>query len=111
MSALSQRKVRLAYLVTAYLFFVMAVARTAVVGRETSPDFLVGTTLAFLVTMTCVADAGARGRPMPLGVRFPFMIVWPIATPVYVLRSRGWWGLLIIIIHAAVLVAALVIWA
>lgn len=105
MSAASNRHIRMAYLGASYLVLVITLTRTLVAPRDVLNDYLLGTTLAVLVTMTCVYDAAVRGRPWAFGARFPFLVVWPVATPLYVIRSRGWWGLVVLLIHFAVLFA------
>ena len=65
-------------------------------------------TVGVLVTMTCVFDAAALGRPWAFGARLPFLIVWPFTMPLYIIRSRGWWGCVLLLIHVALLVAILV---
>ncbi|MBI3866765.1 MAG: hypothetical protein HY290_33205 [Planctomycetia bacterium] len=103
MTPASNRRLRLAYLVAGYLSFLMAVVRTPFAGDNRPVDFLFGTALAVMVTMTCVFDGAVLNRPWAMGVRFPFLIVWPIALPLYIIRSRGWWGCALLLIHAVAL--------
>ncbi len=78
-----------------------AFRRSSVV--ESAVDGLIGSTIVVLITMTCAYDAAVLGRPWALGARFPFLIFWPAALPAYVVCSRGWWGCVVMLIHAAVL--------
>lgn len=109
MSAITNRRLRVAYLVGTYLFLFMAVARAVIVGKESAGDALVGATLAVLITMICVYDAAVLGRPWAMGVRFSFLIFWPLAVPVYIIRSRGWWGCVVILLHAGVLFVGMIV--
>ena len=40
-----------------------------------------------------ISDARKRGKPFPAATSFWLFVIAPIATPVYVLWSRGWRGL------------------
>jgi hypothetical protein len=81
----------------------MAVAHFAFVRRESTTDGLISSTIAVLIAMTCAYDAAVLGRPWAMGERFAFAIVWPVALPIYIIRSRGWWGCALLLIHAAAL--------
>jgi hypothetical protein len=61
--------------------------------------------IAVLVTMTCVADARAQGRPMLEPARLAMLLACPVAVPVYLLWSRGWWGLAVLSIVLFSLIA------
>jgi hypothetical protein len=93
MSANSQKSIRLAYIAAAYLAFIFLMLRAAFLPQQTASDDVVATGLAVFVTMACVADSAVLGRPIVFGARFPFAITWPVALPVYLLLSRGWWGI------------------
>lgn len=103
MSASGQKKIRLAYVASAHLLIGMEFLRAAFTTSISEFDSAFGTLLAISVTMACVADSAALGRPMVHGARFPFLVVWPLTVPVYVLRSRGWWGIAVLIMHMAIL--------
>jgi hypothetical protein len=55
--------------------------------------------------MVCASDAAVLGKPWAFGVRLPFLILWPVTTPLYVVRSRGWWGCVLLMIHGSLLFA------
>jgi hypothetical protein len=91
------KRIRLAYIVAAYLTFALVIFRGFLVHQEALADFLFAISLAVFVTMACVADAAVLGRPIAFEVRFPFAVTWPIALPIYLLRSRGWLGLAVLV--------------
>jgi hypothetical protein len=95
----------MAYLVAFYLAFLIAVTRSVIVLREDIIHHLFAATVGVLVTMACVFDAAVRRQPWAFGVRFPFLISWPVAMPLYIIRSRGWWGCVVLLIHVSVLIA------
>jgi hypothetical protein len=93
----------MAYLIASYLVWTIVLLRVIFVPPSKSADFLSGFVLAFLITMVCVYDAAAVGQPWAFGERLPFLILWPVAVPIYVVRSRGWWGCVLLMIHGSVL--------
>lgn len=108
MSAASNRRLRLAYLVVSYLALFMTLTHAGIGRQGGSADYLFGSALAVLITMTCAYDASVLGRPWAIGVRLPFLIVWPVAMPLYLIRSRGWRGCLMLLIHVIVLAGIVV---
>src|SRR5690242_15521817 len=97
MSINSQKRIRLAYIAASYFAFIFVMIRTMSVPQGSGSDPLFGTALAVFVTMACVADSAALGRPIAFEVRLPFAVTWPVTLPIYLLRSRGWWGVLILL--------------
>ena len=110
MSAVANRRLRLAYPAASYLALLMVVTRSLIVQNDDWILRLFATILAVLVTMACVYDAAVRRCPWAFGVRFPFLAVWPLSMPLYVVRSRGWWGCVLLLIHVSVLLAILVVY-
>lgn len=55
--------------------------------------------LAFVLTWWVIADASAQGHPIPLFSRNWLILVWGVAVPCYLLWSRGWWGLCLLLLH------------
>ena len=108
MSIAGQKKIRTGFVVGAYLLATMGLLRATFVDRRSEFDGAFGTILAIVVTMACVADSVVIGRPIVHGARFPFMAIWPAAAPIYILRSRGWWGVVVLFIHLAILLGVLV---
>ena len=108
MSEASNRRLRMAYLVASYLVWLMVLTRVGIVRKVVSTDYVSGSILAVLVTMTCAYDAAVLRRPWAFGARFAFLSTWPVATPLYILRSRGWWGCVVLLIHGSVLIAIVI---
>ncbi len=72
-------------------------------SRPSVTDYLFGTCLAIFVTMACVADSAVLGRAIPFEVRLPFSVTWGASMPIYLLRARGWWGALFLLVHLGLL--------
>ena len=108
MSVAGQKKIRTGFVVGAYLLAAMGFLRATFVDRTSEFDAVFGPILAILVTMACVADSMVLGCPIVHGARFPFMAIWPAAAPIYLLRSRGWWGLVVLFIHLGILLGVVV---
>jgi len=108
----SQKALRLVLLLTTFILIGMLSARIGFAPLESSFDILVVQVVIVLVTMTCVADGRARGRPMVEAARLATLLVCPIAVPIYLLWSRGWWGLpvmmLLLVLLTGVIVAGAV---
>lgn len=68
---------------------------TAAIGRDDSPSQLViSFGLAVTCAMWCTADAAARGRALVWPARFGILLFWPVGVPLYLIWSRGMWGLI-----------------
>ncbi len=104
MPRMALKRIRLAYIAASYLTFAFLMFRAPFVHQEALSDYLFATSLAVFVTMACVADSAVLGRPIAFEVRLPFAITWPAALPIYLLRSRGWWGLAILLTILGVLI-------
>ena len=52
-------------------------------------DYLLASTIALWVQ----SDAQERRRPLPYDFASFVFLVWPIAAPIYLVRTRGWRGL------------------
>lgn len=94
MSTLTQKHLRLAYIAASYLTVASYGFQAGLVQKETAADYLFGTCMAIFVTMACVADSAVLGRTIPFEVRLPFTVTWIASMPIYLLQSRGWWGVL-----------------
>ena len=97
MPLMALKRIRLAYIVASYLTFVFVMFRAGFAPQEAASDILYAFALAVFVTMAGVADSAMLGRPIAFEVRFPFAITWPAALPIYLLRSRGWWGVVVVL--------------
>jgi hypothetical protein len=111
MTVASCRKIRFAYILAAYFLLLAFAAHSLLERRAGFQDNVIGMTLGALVTMACAYDAAVLLRPWALGLRFAFLVFWPVALPLYILRTRGWWGALLLFLHFAVLFVAAFIWA
>jgi hypothetical protein len=68
--------------------------------------FLVSLPMATAATMWCIVDAASRGDYYPHSFRWVTMITWPIAVPIYLVRTRKGRGVLLAL---AALVAMLLL--
>ena len=55
-------------------------------------DLIMGVPVLFLVCAWCSLDALERGRRMSTGMRFCLVLLFGVAFPVYIFRSRGLGG-------------------
>jgi hypothetical protein len=55
-------------------------------------SFVIALPMATAATMWCIVDAASRGGYYPHSFRWLTMFTWPIAVPVYLIRSRGFMG-------------------
>jgi hypothetical protein len=62
--------------------------------------------MASAATMGCIVDASTRGGYYPHSFRWITMVLWPIAVPIYVLRTRKWAGLAWIALGAGAFLVA-----
>ena len=104
MSILAQKQIRLAYIAASYLTLTCCIFRAVLVSQATASDYFVGACLAVFVTMACVADSAVQGRAIPFEVRLPFSVTWGASLPIYLLRARGWWGALFLLVHLGLLI-------
>ncbi len=62
-------------------------------------NFLYVISLCLIMTYWCVIDSRIRGYPILHSFYFIIIFLWPVAVPVYLIWSRGFWGLTLAIIH------------
>ena len=76
-------------------------------------DLLIQPSMAITLAWWAIADSIARGRSIPLLSRNWFVIAAGVAVPGYVIWSRGWRGVGLLLLHAigwyAVGVAAMIV--
>jgi len=104
MSKLTQKQIRLAYIAAIYLTLAIDCFRFGFLQKETASGYLFSTSIAIFVTMACVADSAIMGRSIPFEVRLPFTVTWIASMPIYLLRSRGWWGALYLFVFLGSLI-------
>ncbi|MGQ0636786.1 MAG: hypothetical protein ACT4QC_19415 [Planctomycetaceae bacterium] len=102
MSLSTLKSVRLGLIAAAYLGFATICAHALLTSQRSRIDIFLALVVATFVSLACVADARILRRPLACPVRAALFFFWPIALPVYLLWSRGWWGLAIVLIHGTV---------
>lgn len=76
-----------------------------ILPEETVTDFWLGWVTYFAFALACIADAEALGRPLSWMGSFLLLILLPFAAPFYLIQSRGWRGVIWIVVHALTLLA------
>lgn len=109
MSLSSQKSLRFVLLAAVYLVMAMLWLRVAIVQEQLPSDSLFGTAAVILATMACVADARARRQPMVPAAKLAILLIWPLAIPAYLLWSRGWWGIVTLLVLLGILLAVAMI--
>lgn len=71
---------------------------------------------ASAVTTWCVVDAKHQGQRIVQVLQVLLFFTWPVGAPVYLVRSRGWFGAFLAIVHSLGLaftyaIASLLGWA
>ena len=61
--------------------------------------FLFSIMAASVATYWCVLDARILGRPIVQSVHWIMFFTWPLAVPIYLIRSRGLRGLGMVVLH------------
>jgi hypothetical protein len=96
----SPRWQRAVYLVFAYFAVALLGLRMGLV-RENDP--IPGLALFAIIQLSlayaCIADSRVRGRPLIRTTRWLTVLFCVYATPFYVLWSRRFWGILVLLIH------------
>jgi hypothetical protein len=74
------------------------------------PPPRVGKILLFILSMACLmwmrTDARLWGRPFSSGGLFAAFVFQPIALPAYIVWTRRWWGLFVIVVSVLAVLAA-----
>ncbi len=65
--------------------------------------FVFALAIAYTATLWAVIDARRAGRPLLHIIQLLMFFTWSIALPIYLIWSRGWRGLVLVFLHAAVL--------
>jgi hypothetical protein len=78
-------------------------------GQPSMLDVVLPLLTAFLATSACVADAELLGNPLALSIQGFMFFTWPIAVPIYLIWTRRFLGLAIVLAHAFCLVFSLLI--
>jgi hypothetical protein len=87
-------------------FYAAFALQGALAGAPDGLQLVASFSMASAATMWCTVDAAARGDYYPHSLRWVTMVVWPLALPTYVIQTRRWRGLLMVVV--AILVAFVV---
>jgi len=72
---------------------IMAAKEIALYGPDTNwLDVVWGITLALTIGWWAWLDGRLRGRPLLLIVQHAFFCAWPAVLPTYLIATRRWWG-------------------
>lgn len=80
-----------------YLFVALLFVRAWAIGAQTLADLGLAICAAAAVTLACIADSKIVARPIPHAARWVMLFLWPVAVPLYLLWSRGWRGLIVLV--------------
>jgi hypothetical protein len=81
-------------LVFLHLVMIMWGIHSGADTRATMIDVAFPLSAGIIAVMTCVNDAKFRRAPLPRGVQFVMLFLWPVLVPVYLIGTRGWRGIL-----------------
>lgn len=74
------------------------------------PPPRIGRLLLFILSMACLmwmrADARLYGKPFSSGGLLAAFVFQPIALPAYIVWTRRWWGLFVIVVSVLAVLAA-----
>ncbi len=62
--------------------------------------YLIKILFAMHVTCWAVYDSKARGKTILHVLQMLYFLMWPIGATVYLIRTRGWRGIVIAVLHA-----------
>src|SRR5262249_25156951 len=74
-------------------------AHSAVAPERQASDLLIRVSLALVLGIWATTDARRRKKPIPLSSQFWFFILSPIVVPGYVIVTRGWKGVILVLFH------------
>jgi len=87
------------FLVAYYLLAWICGIRNGWIGEWPLFDLVFSVAMAIVIGWWAIADARYRGRPIPLLSRVWFFLLTGLVVPVYVINSRGWRGLGLVVLH------------
>ena len=90
----SATTLRVSLLVGVHLLCVLWGVHVGVRGPSTAVGVLYSLSIAFVIVLTCVADAHVRSQTILPIFQFLMLFTWPVAVPVYLFWTRRWPGLL-----------------
>lgn len=97
----SQKKYRVFLISFAYLIMVMMGIRLGISpdGMPKEREYFYSLMLALVLTHVCIVDGKIIGKPLSIFNYWIVFWLYSIAVPVCIIRSRGWTGLKIVIVH------------
>ncbi len=90
-------------LVFLYFLFALSGVRAAAVPDGAPIDLLMMIVMAMTATAWVTMDARKAGKPIIRSFHWVIFLTWPLAVPIFVIRSRRWVGLLLVLLHGAML--------
>jgi hypothetical protein len=87
------RAMRWWYVVALYFLAAFLGMSGVTSATNSAVSFLLSMLLAYTSTMWAVWDSDARDTRFLEVAQLMFFVTWPVATLVYLVYSRGWWGL------------------
>ena len=106
-----QDRKRLYFFVGCLYFLAVILAVRAAFELESGPtDLLIRLMVPLMMARTCAVDARLMGKPIHLLRQWHILLAWPVALPICLVRSRGWRGLGLLVVHSiAVLVVIAIV--
>jgi len=95
-----QRRFLVILVCVAYLLVAITAIEETLALEFAASYLLIIATLGYVMTLICIHDARINDKPLN---HFSFWLIfffWPIATPICLIRTRGWRGLWIIFLHS-----------
>ena len=87
-------------MVSFYLLGVMWGFRSAYYWERSLLDLLIPVATAFVMCWWAISDSIARGQPIPVLSRAWFLFAAGILVPCYVVWTRGWPGVGLVLFHS-----------
>jgi hypothetical protein len=88
------------FLVSFYSLAILWGVRSAIYLEPSSTTLLLQLAIYLCLGLWAVADARQRQRPFPRSAQFWVLTLAFVAVPGYVVATRGWKGLLWVVLHA-----------
>lgn len=97
------RRFRLGFLLITYALYALHAARERMGVGPGLSDIAIALLASVAVTKACIMDSRLIGKPLPRAARWVMFFTWPLAVPVYLPWTRGWLGLVWIVVHLVAL--------
>jgi hypothetical protein len=94
------RQRRLVLIMLIYALAALLSARNTIDPVSSRPiDILISLFLSVSFALVCAIDSRLRGKPLPIIAPLLIAVLWPLAVPMYLVGSRGWRGLRLLLLH------------